>query len=161
MKRVVIAALALCAAACATPYQEIGLMGGVDAAAMGGDVYRIEAHLNAYSSPSMVLDYVMLRASETAQQQGAAGFVILTSADASRGGAFVTPGAAITTGSAAAYGNAAYGSAVTTYTPAMMHRFVKPGGIVMIKLVRDPGPTDQYINASETIAAIGPRVRRH
>ena len=147
--------------ACATPYQQGGFTGGVRAAALGGDHYRIEATLNAYSSASMVQDYLLLRAAETAQEQGAVGFVIQGAQDASRSGTIVVPGQSTTNAYAYGTGNYAYGQASTTYTPAQAYNFVSPGGILLITLVRDPvQPGLQYFNAAEIVAAISPRVRR-
>jgi hypothetical protein len=161
MKKCILAALALTLAACATPYQTGGFAGGVSAAPLGQDTFRIQAQLNAFSNQSMVQDYLLLRAAETAQQHGAVGFVILGSQDTSQSGTFVTPGSSYTTGSAYRVGNSVYGSATTTYTPAQAYNFVKPGGLMMIRLVREPVPEGvQYFSAAELIAAIGPRVRR-
>lgn len=147
--------------ACATPYQEAGMTGGVRAAALGGDVYRIEAGLNGYSSQSMVQDYLLLRAAETALANGAVGFVVLDARDTSGTGTVVIPGQSTTNAYVYGSGNYAYGSATTTYNPAQVYNFVRPGGILMVRLVREPIPTGiQYFNASEIVAAIGPRVRR-
>jgi hypothetical protein len=121
MKNVVIAGLALCAAACAAPRHrdEIGVVAKTDQVEpLGGDVYRVEAHNDGRSLGIMVLNHIFLRSAETAEQQGAQGFVVLTSAPtADRTGASFT-----------------------------------------IKLVRDPGPDDHYMNAANTIAEMRPLV---
>ncbi len=161
MKKLAAAALAFALAACATPYGEANVFGGVSAAPMGGDVYRIQAQLNAFSSPEMVQDYLLLRAAETAQANGAEGFVIVDSRDATRTSTIVTPGQSYTTANAYGYGNSAFGSATTTYQPPIANTVVAPGGILMIRLVRQPGEGDNaFLRASDIIAAIGPRVRR-
>ncbi|MEQ1706883.1 MAG: hypothetical protein ABL864_00955 [Terricaulis sp.] len=146
--------------ACATPYQESGFTGGVTAAPLGGDTYRISARLNAYSDQTMVQDYLLLRAAETALAQGAIGFVILDARDNSRTGTYVAPGSSTTTATVNTFGNTAYGTANTTYTPAQAYNFVHPGGILLIGLVRQHDPNLRYFNAQEISTAIGPRVRR-
>jgi hypothetical protein len=162
MKNMLVATLLLSLAACATPYQQNNwFFGGVSAAPMGGDVYRIQAQLNAFSDQSRVQDYILLRAAETAREQGAVGFVVLDAQNTSESGTVVIPGSSQTTASAYKVGNSVYGSATTTYSPAQAHTIVRPGGLVMIRLVREPAPAGlQYFNAEELIAAIGPRVRR-
>ncbi|MGD9979978.1 MAG: hypothetical protein AB7H66_15640 [Hyphomonadaceae bacterium] len=160
--RVFFAAIAaLVTVSCATPYQQSGFTGGVQALPIGRDTYRVEAALNAYSSQSMVQDYLLLRAAETAQSNGAVGFVIHGAQDTSTTGRVVVPGQATTNAYAYGAGNYAYGQATTTYTPAQAYNFIRPGGMMMITLVREPVPAGlQYFSASEIIAAIGPRVRR-
>ena len=86
---------------------------------MGGDVYRIEAHDNGYAVRIQVIGHVILRAAETAEQQGAQGFVVLTSAPTED----------------------------------------RTGAVFTVKLVRDPGPADHYIDAAKTIAETGRLVR--
>jgi hypothetical protein len=159
MRKLIVPTLILALAACATPYQESGLLGGVSASQIGRDAYRIEGRLNAYSSDGMLQDYLLLRAAETAASRGAQGFIILGSQDTSRSGTITIPGQAITTGSAHAVGNTAYGQTTTTYTPSQAYNFVKPGGFLMIQLVYDQVPEGmQYFNASEIISVIGSRV---
>lgn len=160
MRKVIVSALLALVAACATPYVEGGLMGGVNAVPMGGDVYRVQAQLNAYSDQSMVQDYLLLKAADTAVAQGAVGFVIIDSQNTSRTATIVTPGTATTTANAQAFGNSAYGTATTTYTPAQAHTMIRPGGIMLISLVREAPANGAYFNAAQIQQAIGARVRR-
>lgn len=172
MVRILFGGLAMVAAAsCATPYRAgsmegffcggiVGELacGGVTASALGGDAYRIEASLNRYSSQSTVQDYLLLRAAEVAIERGAIGFVIDGSRDTSREGLVVTGGSAWTTGHVDGMGNV---SATTTYSPVQASSFIRPGRMVVVTLVRAPAPRGvRYFDASEVIAAIGPRVRR-
>jgi hypothetical protein len=121
MRNAIIAALVWSLAACATPYRESGLSGGVRAVALGGDTYRIEAYLNAYASQSTIEDCLILRAADTAQQQGAIGFII-TNVDV--GGV----------------GNYADRQSSTIYSPSQAYHLVRPGGTMLIQLVREPVP---------------------
>lgn len=157
MIRCTVLCLGLLMAACATPYHERGWANlGVDAAAMGGDVYRVQARLNMFSNQERAQDFLFMRAAETAQENGAIGFIILSEQDTTARSAIVTPGTATTT--AYGYGNTA--TATTTYRPPQAYGAVAPGGIITIRLVRDPAPEGlQFYNAAEIIAAVGPRVR--
>lgn len=147
--------------ACATPYQENGFQGGVRAAALGGDNYRVEANLNGYSSAGMAQDYLLLKAAETALQNGAVGFVIQSAQDTTKSSTYVTPGRSYTTASAYGVGNSVYGESTTTYSASQIESIEKPGGMLFITLVRDPVPPGlSFIKASEIVAAIGPRVKR-
>jgi hypothetical protein len=159
--RLSIALLALALVGCATPYHERGWANlGVDAAPLGGDVYRVQARLNMFSDQSRLQDFLLMRSAETAKAQGAVGFVIVGSQDTTQHSTMIVPGSATTTGSAYGVGNAVYGSATTTYTPAQAYNVAVPAGIMTIRLVREPVPDGlQYINSAETIAAIEPRLR--
>ena len=50
---------------CATPYQDMGLRGGVEAQRMTVDTYRIIARGNGYTGGTTIQDYTMLKAAET------------------------------------------------------------------------------------------------
>jgi hypothetical protein len=168
MKHALIAA-AIALSACATPYSGPGVgdtlmggfAGGVKAEPLAPDYYRISAKLNAFSTPEMVQDYLLLRAADEATAQGAIGFVIEGTADASKAFSVTTPGTATTYGSAYSTGNYAYGSATTTYSPGQTSYGVKPGGIMMIRLVREPVPEGvRYIKAADIEATVGARIKR-
>jgi hypothetical protein len=62
---------------CATPYQEMGLGGGVDAQKLGSNTYKIMAYGNALASPALMRDYAMRKAAETTRQAGNTHFVIV------------------------------------------------------------------------------------
>jgi hypothetical protein len=65
------------AAGCATPYQDMGFSGGVLAQQMTANTFRIVARGNGYTGTTTVQDYVMLKAAETAIQNGGTHFVIV------------------------------------------------------------------------------------
>lgn len=159
MRSVVFGLAVLGLVGCATPYQENGFLGGVSAVAMGGDVYRISGHLNAFSSQEQLQDFMLLRAADTAIAQGAVGFIILGYEDATRSSTLTSPGESSTTAQVTTYGNTAYGTAQTTYTPADTTTFILPGGIALIQLVRNPSAGQKYLIAADIEQAIGPRVR--
>jgi hypothetical protein len=148
--------IACCAVAgCSTPYQEMGFTGGVSAQQMTADTYRIISRGNAYTGSTTIQDYTLLKAAETTKLAGATHFLIISAADASRSGAIVSPGQATTT----FYGN----TASTTYSPATVHNFIKPGQDTYIRVITvAPGqaPPNGAFLADEIIQFVGSRVSR-
>lgn len=69
--------------ACATPYQENGFRGGVQATQLNQRMVQIKAGGNAYTSASRIQDFVLLKASEIAIENGFAAFGIVGSKDTS------------------------------------------------------------------------------
>lgn len=147
--------LALAVSACSTPYQEMGITGGVAAQQMTADTFRIVSRGNGYTDRTQVQDYTMLKAAETTKAAGGTHFRIVSAEDATKQGAFVSPGQATTT----FYGN----TASTTYSPATVTEIVKPGQDTYIRvLTLAPGqvaPRDA-ISADEIIQFVGSRVKR-
>src|SRR5262249_57668333 len=94
--RIVAVVLLLALAGCATPYQNMGFMGGVEAQQMTADPYRIVARGNGYTGSTTIQDYTLLKAAETTRQAGGTHFSIISASDASRAGTIVTPGQAQT-----------------------------------------------------------------
>lgn len=128
--------LAAALAGCATPYQDLGALGGVSAAQTGKDTFRISARTNAYTDPAAAQDFVLMKAAETAQQNGATHFVIVDETDVSRTGYAVTGSVAM--------------------------RFRSPGQDTNIKIFSlKPGekpPANTYA-AEDTIRFVGPRLK--
>lgn len=140
---------------CSTPYQEMGFTGGVKAQQMTADTYRIVSRGNSYTGSTTIQDYTVLKAAETTKSVGGTHFLIISAADASRSGAIVSPGQAKTT----FYGN----TASTTYSPATVHNFIKPGQDTYIRVVTvAPGqaPPLGALSADEIIQFVGARVNR-
>ncbi len=163
MRRLIIGLTVLMLAGCATPYQQGGFRGGVVATPIAGDMYRVSARGNGFTDPARIEDFVLLRAAETALDQGFDYFIVLSQEDRTRNLQFTTPGSATTQtnmyGSAYTMGNSTYGSmqgsSTTTYSPPTTQNVIKPGSDVMIQLLREPAPG--AFPAAEIIANIGPR----
>lgn len=148
-------ALLLGLAGCSTPYQGMGFGGGVEAQRMTADTYRIVARGNGYTSSVAIQDYTVLKAAETTKLAGGTHFVIVNSADATRTGTVVVPGQSQTT----IAGQTAY----TTYSPATVHQFVKPGQDTYIRVITvaaGQAPPPGAIQADEIIQYVGSRVKR-
>lgn len=142
---------------CSTPYQEIGLTGGVSAFPITTDVYRIEARGNGNTKSTTIQDYTLLKAAETTKVAGGSHFIVVNSADVSVTGATVLPGQAQT--SFNAYNN----TATTTYTPPTAINYRKPRQDTYIRVLRlDRGQAvpPGAISADEIISVIGARVKR-
>jgi hypothetical protein len=142
-------------AGCSTPYQEMGFAGGVAAQQMTANTVRIVARGNGYTASTTIQDYTVLKAAETTKQAGATHFMIISSANASSAGYVTTPGQAQTS----VIGNTAY----TTYSPGMVHQYIKPGQDTYIRVLTvAPGqaPPPGAFSADEIIQFVGSRVQR-
>lgn len=133
-------------ASCATPYQEMGALGGVTAAPLSPDLYRISARGNGYTDRTMVQDYVLLKAAETTRDAGGKWFSIMGDQDATGVQYGQTPG------------TMHYGRGWAFYNPGQTYQIVKPGIDTIIRIDRVKQSTS--IEAVGVIAAIGPRVLR-
>lgn len=153
-------AAALLLGGCATRYQDMTLGLGVSADAMGGDVYRVTAHLNSMNRAGDIDDFLFLRAAEAARESGAEGFVVLAQRDETKSGTVVVPGSSSTTAFGQSSGGFASGTATTTYTPPRTYEINNPGSAMLIRLVRGGDRPHGYIDAAATIEAISPRVKR-
>lgn len=147
--------IAVLATACATPYQNMGALGGVEAQQLTGTTFRIVARGNGYTGSTTIQDYAMLKAAETTRQHSGTHFAIIGANDASASGVVSTPGYAQTQ----VIGNAAF----TTYTPGSVHQYVKPGQDLYIRVLTIPPgkpiPPGTF-SADEIIQYIGSRVER-
>lgn len=154
MKKLLFAG-ALIIGGCSTPYQEMGLAGGVAAYPMTADTFRIEARGNGYTSSTAMHDYTLLKAAETTKAAGATHFVMISGEDATTTGAVVLPGEARTS----FHGNTAY----TSYSPPSAIKINKPGQNTYIRILKlEPGqpPPQGAQSADEVIQFVGSRVKR-
>ena len=158
-----IATAALALAGCATPYQDMGLLGGVSAAQVDDATFRISGRGNAFTDPSQINDYVLLKAAEVTLAHGYDLFQIVGDADRTRNEVLSIP----TTQSAPVFGVTPGGQPVSgfaSYQTTSTMAYTKPGEDIMVRMYRgampSPAPVNVY-SAREVIAAIGPRVERH
>lgn len=133
----------------------MGFAGGVSAQQMTANTFRISARGNGYTNPTVVQDYIMLKAAETTAQNGGTHFVVISAADATGTSQIVTGGVAHTTFN----GN----MATTSYSPPTVQNIVKPGQDAYIRVLNvAPGqqPPPGAVAASEIIQFVGARVKR-
>jgi hypothetical protein len=147
--------VAILLAACSTPYQDMGLLGGVEAQQITSSTFRIVARGNGYTGSTAIQDYAMLKAAETTRQHGGTHFAIIGERDASAAGYMSTPGYAQTN----VIGNTAF----TTYTPGSVHQYLKPGQDLYIRIftvATNQAPPGGTFSADEIIRFVGGRVQR-
>jgi hypothetical protein len=141
--------------ACSTSYGEMGFSGGVEAAAVTNDVYRISARGNGFTDATTIQDYSLLKAAETALGAGKTHFGVLSGNDTTTTSIGQTAG----TFNTSVYGNTAF----TTYNPGVMYDIVKPGQDLMIRVFTPRAgeaiPPNAF-NAQEVFNNINPRVER-
>jgi hypothetical protein len=78
LRWVLLAAAAVTLASCATPYQQYGVLGGLDAKELRPDVYRVSFQGNGFTTKESVQVYWLNRCAELAVEKGYAGFEILS-----------------------------------------------------------------------------------
>lgn len=136
--------VALWLSACSTPYQGMGLTGGVAAQHIDAETVMINARGNGFTDPSAIRMYVIRKAAEETLASGYDWFSIEESQDRTRHGSYATAGSYTSSTNVSAYGlgNTAYGSATTqsTYMPGQVMHYRKPGMETVIRLHRGPKP---------------------
>jgi hypothetical protein len=129
----------------------MGLAGGVEAAPMTNDTYRISARGNGYTDATTIQDYVYLKAAETTLGAGQTHFTIVNGTDRTDNAVGQTAG------SFTNYGGMAW------YNPGITYNIVKPGEDLIIR-VWTPGPKDMLppntYAAQQIYENINPRVKR-
>lgn len=132
--------------ACSTPYQEMGLLGGVSAARIDEHTVQIRAQGNGWTDVAKIQTFVMLRSAEETVKAGYEGFQIVGAQDATN--VAVTPGVVATNGT------------MITYMPAM--GIPMPGGIATIAMINRDDPAWQryrtYI-AADVVKYLGPTLK--
>lgn len=153
--------------ACSTPYQDMGLLGGVSATRIDTNTVQISGKGNAYTAAATIQQYVLLKAADETLADGYDFFVLVSASDASRSGAFYVPGqtTSYTTGNASIVGNNIYGQTTThTYTtPGSTFAFVKPGEDVIVKMYSGVKPADAPPNvydARQIEQYLGARIKQ-
>lgn len=155
MKSIAGICLALALAGCATPYQDMGLTGGVTAAPMTDDVWRISARGNLYTDETRIQDYILLKAAETTVAAGRSHFAIVGLHDASRSRSHRNTGLfTFQDGNTTGLHDALTGRGRVE---------VKPGEDMMIRLLPPNASAEDKadaLDARQLVANIGPRVKQ-
>jgi hypothetical protein len=140
---------------CQTQYQEMGATGGVTAAPITNDTYRISSRGNGFTDPTTIQDYSLLKAAEVTLASGGTHFLVVTANDATNRSVGTTPGTFQTN----VYGNTAF----TTYNPGVTYDIVKPGQDLIVQVLKLPGGTASppgSFDAQQVYNNISPRVIR-
>lgn len=173
MVRTATIALACAAlAACATPYQESGLLGGVSAQRIDETTVQITAQGNAFTDQATIARYMIRKAAETTLAAGYDTFAFIDVQDATKVRTLTTPGQANTTTTAnvngtvnsfgidsATYNARGTANSRTTYTPPQTETFVSPGGVAVVKMYRGAKPENapgNVYSAAEVVRYMTP-----
>lgn len=124
---VLIAAAAAILAGCATPYQEMGLTGGVSATQITSDTVQIIARGNGYSDPDTIQRFALRKAAETTVAAGFDVFFISDQANRSQRGT-----------ESFGYATGGYGG---LWGSGTSWEVIKPGQTLMVKMLRYPAPS--------------------
>ncbi len=116
------AGAALAITACATPYQNMGMLGGVEAHPISDDTIQIVAKGNAYTETSTIQRYALRKAAEETLAHGYDYFAVVNGSDDSRRGS---------AGSAFGGRGWLFGSS---------WEMLKPGDILLVKMLHGPQP---------------------
>jgi hypothetical protein len=127
-----VGALCLFVAGCATPYQEMGLLGGVTAAQIDSTTVRVSAKGNGYTDTATIQNYVLLKSAEVTRSNGLDLFMVMNAANTSRSGSVSYSSASVFGGYNSAWG---FGSAFS-------EEIIKPGEDAIIKMMRGPKPAN-------------------
>lgn len=150
MRASVVLFVGLVLAGCATRYQDMGPTGGVNAAPITNDLYRISARGNLYTDNGTIQDYVLLKAAETTVAAGRTHFAIVGKQDGSP--------------SRGLYSRSALGAKDEHYGFGLIdkHRY-EPGEDLMVRLLPTTLSAEdkaEAIDARQIIANVGARVQR-
>jgi hypothetical protein len=150
------------AVACSTPYQDMGLLGGVSATQVDANTMRISSRGNAFSDIGRMKDYVLLRAAEETLKRGYDVFWITDSENVTRRETLQTTethsepvmGSAIVPG----YGPVPV-MGVGHYTTSSSSTLIKPGEDIFVKMFKGPKPDlPNVYSAAEVVTYLGPSV---
>ena len=147
-------------AGCATPYQQMGLMGGVSVQPIDATTLRISGRGNAFTSTQTLENYVVLRAAEETQRRGYDLFLVTGGQELSKPGVITVAGRTYTYETADEYGN----PVTQTYAaPDTAIHYTKPQTSMVIRMLKGPRPADAPENlfvAGDVIHVLGPKVHR-
>lgn len=144
MRRFIWLSVACALCACATPYQEMGVLGGVQAVRITEDTAQIRASGNAYTDPDTIQRYALRRAAEETVADGFDLFRIDTVMDRTAAG---SASMALANGGRRGFWASGFSAPI-----------IKPGQTIMIKMLRgarpDPMPDGEY-DAHEVLKYLG------
>ena len=150
---------ALMLAACATPYGEMGLLGGTEVEEVGPARLVVRAKGNGFTSQQTVDNFAFLRAAEEAENRGYAAFQLLEGRDISTEEVVHIRGLSQEQTRVNRFG---YRETVTTYDPGTDVVAMEPGSEIVVRLVpgpvREPVPADVFV-AADVIRFLGPELR--
>jgi hypothetical protein len=144
MRLLIVASTCICLVGCATPYQEMGILGGVKATRITEDTAQITATGNALVDVDTIQQYALRRAAEETVNDGFDLFRIVGDADRTSSG--YETGSFSTGNRRGAWG---FGYSMPV---------VKPGQTITIRMLKGPRPDpmpDGEFDAREVLKFLG------
>ena len=146
-------------AACATPYGDMGLLGGTEVEEVGAETLVVRAKGNGFTSQETVDDFAFLRVAEEAQSRGYAAFQLLEGRDILKEEMVHIRGLSQEQTRVNRFG---YRETVTTYDAGSNVVSMEPGSEIVVRLlpgpVQEPVPSDVFV-AADVIRFLGPELR--
>jgi len=134
---ILLLALSMALAGCATTYQKEGLTGGFSETQLGENIWKVHFRGNGYTRGERAGDLAMLRCAELTLNNGYSYFALADSQAGNNVSAYKDPTYSYTTGSATANGNTAYGYANTTTYGGNLHFINKPSATNIVVMFKD------------------------
>ena len=135
--------------ACSTPYQEMGLLGGVSATQIDSNTISVTAQGNGYTSNATIKNYALLKAADETLAHGFDYFAIGDQSDESQHGAMSF--------------SSASGNRFGWFGSGFSMETIKPGETVMVKMYRGKKPPEappNYFDAHEIETYLGSTIKR-
>ena len=148
MKQIIIISLVLLLVqGCATSYQKDGFTGGYSETQLDENVFKVSFRGNGYTRIDRVADFILLRSSELAIDNGFNYFVVINSNNYTSTSTHTTPTTTNTTANAYGMGNYAYGNATSTTTGGQTYVVSKPSSSNTIVCFKEKPAADFSYNA--------------
>ena len=144
---------------CASPYAGSGPIGGYSDTQLAPDIFRITFSGNGFTPSERAQDFALLRAADVALGHGFGYFAIIDSTNGGSVSSITLPGSSYTTASVTGYGNTAYGSAYTTYSPPTEIPVFKPETGLLIRCFPQRPPAVYVFDANFLSGSIRAKYR--
>jgi hypothetical protein len=129
-------AAVLALAACATPYQPTGLMGGYSETQLGENVFRVSFSGNGNTEPERAEDFALLRSAEVALEHGFTHFIVIAEKDQSQYETVKRPTQSVSNQTSTASGSSVRTTTTTRTSGGQTYVIRRPGTVNMIACFR-------------------------
>ena len=160
MRRLLALTLSLATPSCATPYQDMGFRGGVEATRLDNDTLSIGSRGNAYTDKATIQDYALLKAAEETVKAGNDLFLVAEIYSDDKLDIVTTSPA--TSESTSTFTGSGF-KTTTTYYPPQTTSYAKPGTLMLVKMFKGEKPLNSpptLFSAHEIIRYLGPEYKR-
>lgn len=137
IRLILLVAISIFLAACATSYKSVSYTGGYSETRFDENVYKVAFKGNAYTSRERASDFALLRSAELTIDQGYTYFIIVDAENYSNTTTHTTPTTSKATANFYASGNSMYGSSTTKTTGGETYNITKPRATNTIILFKE------------------------